>query len=223
MPAFVQLHRQLHVLLLAAAACATPRLTREVALTDEQALMAQELGEVSAPGGTCPDRTQANVLGNPRAPVQRTALGLAYCILEEGPPGMVPGPTDSVLVHYSGWTLDGRMFDSSVERGQPVQVAVNDVISGWTEGLRLMTPGDKARLWVPAHLGYGQHKSTAHEDTPTGTLVFDIELIEVQRVPPPTPEVHAAEAPVEPKRALGPKGSPAEKPVKASRNRDHGH
>jgi hypothetical protein len=151
---------------------------------DRKAVLAQELGEVPAPEGPCPDRNVPNVLDNPRIPVQRTALGLAYCILQEGPPGTVPGASDTVRVHYTGWTIDGEMFDSSVERGEPLELPLNGVIRGWTEGLRLMTPGDKARLWIPGNLGYGHR--TAGEPAgapPKGTLIFDIELIEVARAP----------------------------------------
>ncbi|HWO12148.1 MAG TPA: FKBP-type peptidyl-prolyl cis-trans isomerase [Polyangiaceae bacterium] len=147
-------------------------------------MLAQELGDVPAPEGPCPERTAASVLDNPRAAVHRTALGLAYCILVEGPPGVVPGASDTVRVHYTGWTIDGDMFDSSVERGEPLDLPLNGVIRGWTEGLRLMTPGDKARLWIPGNLGYGQREAGEPAGTPPkGTLIFDIELLEVVRAP----------------------------------------
>jgi FKBP-type peptidyl-prolyl cis-trans isomerase len=149
---------------------------------DRKAILAQELGEVPAPQGPCPERNEANVLDNPRATVQRTALGLAYCILQEGPPGVVPGASDTVRVHYTGWTIDGEMFDSSVERGEPLELPLNGVIRGWTEGLRVMTPGDKARLWIPGNLGYGRREAgEAAGKPPKGTLIFDIELISVTR------------------------------------------
>lgn len=139
-----------------------------------------------APQGPCPERTEPGVLQNPRASVQRTALGLAYCLLKEGPPGVVPGATDTVRVHYTGWTLDGEMFDSSIERGEPLDLPLNGVIRGWTEGLRLMTPGDQARLWIPGHLGYGRREPGQEAGTPPkGTLIFDIELLEVIREPSP--------------------------------------
>ena len=148
---------------------------------DKKAVLAQELGDAPAPEGPCPERNAPNVLENPRAPVRRTALGLAYCILEEGPSGKkVPGPEDTVRVNYTGWTIDGDMFDSSVERGEPLNLPLNGVIRGWTEGLKLMTPGDKARLWIPGNLGYGRRESGEAAGTPPkGTLIFDIELLEV--------------------------------------------
>jgi peptidylprolyl isomerase len=156
---------------------------------DAKAVLAQELGEAPAPAGPCPERTAPHVLENPRAAVRRTGIGLAYCILSEGPPGVVPGANDTVKVHYTGWTEEGEMFDSSVERGQPIEMALNQVIRGWGEGLRLMTPGDKARLWIPGSLGYGKREPGAGAGTPPkGTLIFDVELLDVQRAPPePTP------------------------------------
>ncbi len=162
---------------------------------DRELVLKQELGEVPTPKGPCPERTQTDVLENPRAPVQRTALGLAYCILQEGPAGTVPGTNDVVRVHYTGWTIDGKMFDSSVERGEPIDLPMNGVIRGWTEGLRLMTPGDKARLWIPGNLGYGRREPGAEAGTPPkGTLIFDIELLDVTRAPPePKPPTETAE------------------------------
>ncbi len=223
MPRIVKPQCWVTLSLVAAAACAPPVSRGQRALSDKQALLAQELGEMPVPAGACPEHADADVLGNPRAPVQRTALGVAYCILHEGPPGVVPGPNDSVLVHYSGWTLEGRMFDSSVERGQPVEFAVGNVIRGWTEGLQLMTPGDKARLWIPAHMAYGQKKSKDPADTtPLGPLTFDIELVEVRRAPPPQPEPLATEG--EPKPRLAPRGvSAAESAPIKKRELDDGH
>jgi peptidylprolyl isomerase len=180
-----------------AASCASaapvPAQTQSSAASDAKAVLQQELGEMPAPKGPCPERTQPNVLTDPRAPVQRTALGLAYCLLHEGPPGQVPGSEDTVRVHYSGWNAEGELFDSSVERGQPLDLPLNGVIRGWTEGLRLMTPGDKARLWIPGNLGYGRQEPGSPPGTPPkGTLVFDIELIDVVRSaaaePPPASE-----------------------------------
>jgi FKBP-type peptidyl-prolyl cis-trans isomerase len=82
-----------------------------------------------------------------------------------------------VLVHYSGWTLDGRLFDSSVTSGQPASFPLNGVIPGWTEGVQLMAPGGKTRFWIPAELAYGDKP---RHGNPAGMLVFDIELLEVK-------------------------------------------
>ncbi|MEZ5283749.1 MAG: FKBP-type peptidyl-prolyl cis-trans isomerase [Vicinamibacterales bacterium] len=103
---------------------------------------------------------------------QRTASGLAYKVLREGPEGgSRPSRGSRVTVHYSGWTTDGKLFDSSVMRGTPATFALTDVIEGWMEGLQLMTPGQKMRFWIPERLAYkGQSE-------PRGMLVFDVELI----------------------------------------------
>jgi peptidylprolyl isomerase len=179
---------------------------------------------VPAPKGPCPERNQPNILENPRATVQRTALGLAYCILQEGPPGTVPGASDTVRVHYTGWTVDGQMFDSSVERGEPLELPLNGVIRGWTEGLRLMTPGDKARLWIPGNLGYGRREPGEPAGTPPkGTLIFDIELLAVTREP--TPEDAPKEQPTaadESRPRLNPRLPPVEEKKKRQGRRQDG-
>jgi len=168
--------------LVAACGSAAPAPQAPSPEADRKAVLAQELGEAPTPPGPCPERNVPNVLDDPRAPVHRTALGLAYCILSEGPPGVVPGTEDTVRVHYTGWTIEGEMFDSSVQRGEPLELPLNGVIRGWTEGLKLMTPGDKARLWIPGNLGYGKREKDEPAGTPPkGTLIFDIELLEVMR------------------------------------------
>jgi peptidylprolyl isomerase len=119
-----------------------------------------------------PDLTQ------PPADVVTRPSGLRYKVLTPGRGSSHPRRQDSVLVHYSGWTLDGEMFDSSVARGQPISFGVEDVIPGWTELLLLMTPGERTRVWIPAALAYGE--TPARPGTPSGPLVFDVELIEIQ-------------------------------------------
>ena len=104
---------------------------------------------------------------------QRTASGLASRVLERGTGTRHPAATDRVEVHYTGWTTDGNMFDSSVTRGQPAQFPLNRVIPGWTEGLQLMVEGEKRRFWIPANLAYEGRPG------PQGTLVFDVELIRI--------------------------------------------
>ena len=85
------------------------------------------------------------------------------------------GSNSQVQVHYTGWTTDGKMFDSSVVRGQPAEFALDGVIPGWTEGLQLMFEGEKTRFWIPAALAYGE--KPANRFTPAGDLVYDIELL----------------------------------------------
>ena len=82
-------------------------------------------------------------------------------------------------MHYSGWTTDGKMFDSSRKRGRPASFAVNRVIKGWTEGLQLMVEGDQMRFWIPADLAYGPRGTGAIG--PNSTLIFEVELLEVQK------------------------------------------
>jgi FKBP-type peptidyl-prolyl cis-trans isomerase len=83
-----------------------------------------------------------------------------------------------VTVHYSGWTTDGQMFDSSVSRGQPATFGLSQVIAGWTEGVQLMVEGETRRFWIPGKLAYGDNPRSG---APAGTLVFDVELIKIGR------------------------------------------
>lgn len=107
--------------------------------------------------------------------VKETASGLQYMVLQEGK-GEHPTATSKVTVHYTGKLIDGTVFDSSVERGEPITFGLNQVIRGWTEGLQLMTPGSKYRLFIPYNLAYGEQGAGAM--IPGGaTLIFDVELI----------------------------------------------
>lgn len=111
-----------------------------------------------------------------------TDSGLASRVLEEGKGTEKPAAADKVTVHYSGWTTDGKLFDSSVMRGQPTSFGLNQVIKGWTEGLQLMVVGEKRRFWIPAELGYGENPGGGR---PGGMLVFDVELLEFEKAPEP--------------------------------------
>jgi FKBP-type peptidyl-prolyl cis-trans isomerase len=108
----------------------------------------------------------------PPAAAKRTASGLAYMVLRPGTGARHPGPGSTVTVHYTGWTTDGKRFDSSVARGTPTTFGVGDVIKGWTEGLQLMVQGEKMRFWIPQDLAYQGKRD------PYGMLVFDVELID---------------------------------------------
>lgn len=122
-----------------------------------------------------------------------TESGLQYEVLESGEEG-APMPTaeDKVKVHYHGTLVDGEVFDSSVDRGQPVTFPVKGVIQGWIEGLQLMKVGDKFKLTIPPELAYGQN-GTAGKIGPNAALVFDVELLEIN----PGPEEAAAEGEAE--------------------------
>ena len=120
-----------------------------------------------------PTRAPTDVKAPP-ADVKRTASGLAYKVLAPGTGKLRPKAASQVMVHYTGWTTDGKMFDSSVVRGQPATFPLNGVIPGWTEGLQLMVEGEKTRFWIPDTLAY-----KGQANGPQGTLVFDVELIRV--------------------------------------------
>jgi hypothetical protein len=112
----------------------------------------------------------------PPANASKTASGLASRILRVGLSNVRPSPQSTVTVHYTGWTTDGKMFDSSLEGGQPISFRVTQVIPGWTEGLQLMVVGEKRRFWIPGNLAYD---NSPNPDAPKGTLVFDVELLAV--------------------------------------------
>lgn len=120
----------------------------------------------------------------PPASAKKTASGLAYRLLKPGGGKDSPKATDRVTVNYSGWTTDGKMFDSSVTRGQPATFPLNGVIKGWTEGLQLMKVGDKMRFWIPGDLAYGDKPQ--RPGAPAGTLVFDVDLLGINQ-PSPMP------------------------------------
>lgn len=118
----------------------------------------------------------------PPATAERTPSGLASVVLQAGQGSEKPTLRDQVKVHYSGWTADGKMFDSSVARSQPAEFGVTQVIKGWTEGLQLMTVGEKRRFWIPANLAYGDNPRPG---APQGQLTFDVELLEILKAPEP--------------------------------------
>jgi FKBP-type peptidyl-prolyl cis-trans isomerase FklB len=110
--------------------------------------------------------------------VVELASGLQYQILTSGS-GKSPSITNRVKCHYTGMLLDGTVFDSSVQRGEPAEFGVNQVIAGWTEALQLMKEGDKWRLFIPSDMAYGA-RGAGNSIPPHATLIFDVELIEVK-------------------------------------------
>lgn len=120
-----------------------------------------------------PPETPADVAAPP-ADAQKTASGLSYKVLTPGSGTVHPTAESTVQAHYSGWTTDGNMFDSSIMRGKPLSMPLNRVIPGWTEGVQLMVEGEKTRFWIPEELAYKGAKGA-----PAGMLVFDIELIKI--------------------------------------------
>jgi peptidylprolyl isomerase len=110
----------------------------------------------------------------PPADAKKTPSGLAYKVIQPGKGTRRPNANSEVTVHYTGWTTDGKMFDSSVTRGEPATFPLNGVIPGWTEGVQLMVEGEKTRFWIPESLAY------KGQQPPFGLLVFDVELIRIR-------------------------------------------
>lgn len=129
--------------------------------------MEVELLEIEAPPSVPPPDVAA-----PPGDAQATPTGLRYRILRPGDGKAHPGKRSRVTVHYSGWTTDGKLFDSSVMRRIPETFSANEVIPGWTEGLQLLSVGGKARFWIPEGLAYKGKRGK-----PAGMLVFDIEVL----------------------------------------------
>ena len=139
-------------------------------------LAAAQTGKVIAPP---PDVAAAP------ADATKTRSGLASKVIKPGTGKAHPGRTDLVTVHYTGWTTDGKMFDSSVARGAPASFPLDRVIAGWTEGVQLMVAGETRRLWIPEALAYQGKRD------PRGMLVFDVELISFTSPPTAPPDVKA--------------------------------
>ena len=134
---------------------------------------AEQPGERVDPG-------TAYLLANAQQPnVKVTPSGLQFEILKSGE-GKSPGLTSRVVTHYEGSFIDGRVFDSSLDRGQPTEFPVNGVIAGWTEALQMMKEGDKWRLVIPSGLAYGERGTGGGQIPPDSVLVFEVELIRVK-------------------------------------------
>jgi peptidylprolyl isomerase len=112
----------------------------------------------------------------PPADAQKTKSGLAYKVLQAGTGTVHPKRSSQVTVHYTGWTTDGKMFDSSVAKGKPATFPLDQVIPGWTEGVQLMVEGEKTRFWIPQRIAYD-----GQQGSPSGNLTFDVELIAIQK------------------------------------------
>ena len=127
--------------------------------------------DTAAPGG--------QVDSGQKTEMKTTSSGLKYQVLKQGAGTVSPKATDTVNVHYHGTLLDGTVFDSSVERGQPISFPLDRVIAGWTEGLQLMKVGDKFKFEIPPNLAYGPN-SPSPKIPPNSTLVFEVELLSIQ-------------------------------------------
>jgi peptidylprolyl isomerase len=137
----------------------------------------------NAAGSAAPPAAAANAIPAPPdvaavpADAKVQADGLAWKVLKPGTGSIHPTAESTVTVHYTGWSTNGRMFDSSVARGEPATFPLTDVIKGWTEGVQLMVLGEKRRFWIPGKLAYDDSN---RPDAPKGLLVFDIELLDIK-------------------------------------------
>lgn len=130
----------------------------------------------SNPGATEIATTSADT---PSGETITTTSGLKYQVIHRGSGTVSPKATDTVKVHYHGTLLNGTVFDSSVQRGEPISFPLNGVIAGWTEGLQLMKVGDKFKFTIPPNLAYGENSPTP-TIPPNSTLVFEVELLGIE-------------------------------------------
>ncbi|MCM1347857.1 MAG: FKBP-type peptidyl-prolyl cis-trans isomerase [Firmicutes bacterium] len=144
------------------------------AMEQRQQAEAAKMGEVNAKAGE-----EFLAKNATRPEVKVTATGLQYEVLDEGT-GATPAKGDRVTVHYTGKLIDGTVFDSSVERGEPATFGVTQVIPGWVEALQMMKEGAKWRLYIPSNLAYGPN-GAGGVIGPNATLIFDVELIKIEK------------------------------------------
>jgi FKBP-type peptidyl-prolyl cis-trans isomerase FkpA len=160
----------------------TPQLTMEemqmFTQASDEALRAAQSAQAEQAAAAAVEMGQAFLAENAQKEgITVTESGLQYEVIEAGN-GASPVPSDTVTVHYRGTLIDGTEFDSSYSRGEPTSFPLNRVITGWTEGLQLMQEGAKYRFYVPSELAYGSRGQGAI--TPNSTLIFDVELLDVQ-------------------------------------------
>ncbi len=140
-----------------------------------EGMLVYELELLTIAKGKQPPPAPPDVAGPP-ANAQKTAKGVSYRFLSKGKGGPKPTEKDTVKVNYSGWTTAGRLIDSSLIKGEPTEFSLQGVMSGWTDGIPVMSVGDKVRFWIPEQLAYA-----ASPGKPQGMLVFDVELLEIKQ------------------------------------------
>jgi FKBP-type peptidyl-prolyl cis-trans isomerase FkpA/FKBP-type peptidyl-prolyl cis-trans isomerase FklB len=157
----------------------TEEQAREIGESFGQKMQAKQIAKMMADAKSNLEAGQKFFAENGKKPgVQTTASGLQYQVLTEGK-GAKPKAGDAVRVHYKGALLDGKTFDSSYDRGQPVVFPIEQVVPGWQEGLQLMPVGSKYKLWIPGNLGYGDKGTPGGPIPPNATLVFEVELLDI--------------------------------------------
>ena len=141
--------------------------------------LTRRLGLIQSPSresGAAAIETPPDVAAPP-ADALKTPSGIASKVINVGLGSIHPGPRSTVTVNYTGWTTDGKMFDTSANHGGPQTFPVDGVIPGWTEGVQLMVKGEKRRFWIPGNLAYDNNPDPS---APKGTLVFEIELLDIR-------------------------------------------
>jgi FKBP-type peptidyl-prolyl cis-trans isomerase len=157
----------------------------------QKQLMAKQQEKMKVVGDKNKQEGDAFLAANKSKPgVKTTASGLQYQVLTEGT-GPTPKPTDKVTVNYKGQLLDGKVFDSSYDRGQPVTFGVSQVIPGWVEALQLMKAGSKYKLFIPANLAYGEN-GAGGDIGPNATLQFEVEMLKIEPGDAPDADAPAA-------------------------------
>ena len=157
----------------------TEEQAKEVSDAFGQKMQAKQIAKMMADAKKNLEDGQKFLAENAKKPgVKTTASGLQYQAITEGT-GAKPTAADVVRVHYKGALLDGKTFDSSYDRGEPVSFPLEQVVPGWKEGIQLMPVGSKYKLWIPASLGYGDKGTPGGPIGPNATLVFDVELLEI--------------------------------------------
>lgn len=152
---------------------------QQISETFGQKMQAKQIAKMMAEAKTNLEQGKTFLAENAKKPdVKTTASGLQYQVLTEGK-GPKPTSTDTVRVHYKGTLLDGKTFDSSYDRNEPVVFALPQVVPGWQEGIALMPVGSKYRFWIPSELGYGEKGTPGGPIGPNATLVFEVELQDI--------------------------------------------
>lgn len=144
----------------------------------QQEIMAKAQEEAAKKGGENKSKGEKFLADNKNKPgVKTTPSGLQYTVISEGT-GPKPTASSTVKVHYTGKLIDGTTFDSSVDRGEPIEFPLNGVIKGWTEGVQLMSKGSKYKFFIPSDLAYGD-RGAGNAIGPNETLVFEVELLDI--------------------------------------------